>query len=70
MKPTSTLTAESARELTYEKLEELIRAHAQKGHSKLDLSSYTLGDGMKKYLQSKGFIVYESSTSSYKYISW
>ena len=63
-------TKEYFQGLTLAKLEELMEYEAKKGNSKLDLSKYELGTSMRAFLESKGFIVYESSKSNRKSISW
>jgi hypothetical protein len=58
-------------QLTFDALHALMENAAKKGHSKLIISEYMMGDSMKKVLEDKGFTVFVSITgSSCKTIAW
>lgn len=57
-------------QLTFDALHALMENAAKKGHSKLVISEYMMGDSMKKVLENKGFTVFIGIGSSCKTISW
>ena len=57
-------------DLTFEVLDKLIKEQCKRGQSRLYLTNYYLGTEMKQYLENKGFFVYTSVCSEYKYIEW